>query len=109
QADHSRGSFFCSADHAIERVGALGVQNPNQVGAIIHRDLRLVIDRGKNVAVVRFVVLALDRKNRDAVVAHQAGGNVILGGKRVRCAQSDIGAAVAEADSEVPGFGGDVQ
>ncbi len=44
----------------------------NQVGAVVHRDLRLVIDRRQDVAVIRVVVLALDGEDGNVVIAHQA-------------------------------------
>ena len=45
QANDAGGGLFGSADHVVERVGALGVQNRDQVGAIVHGDVRLVVDR----------------------------------------------------------------
>src|SRR5207302_8310607 len=49
---------------------------------VIHGDVRLVIERSQDVAVVSVVVFALDGKNRDAVIAHQRRGHVILRGER---------------------------
>ena len=109
QANDAGRGLFGSADHAVERVGALGVQDRDQVGAIIHRDLRLVIDGRQDVAVIRVVVLALDGEDRNVVVAHQAGGNVVLRGQRIRGAQHHFGAAIAQADGQVRGLGGHVQ
>ena len=80
-----------------ERVVALGVQNGDQVGAVVHGDVRLVIERRHDVRVIGVVVLALDGEDGDAVVAHQAGRHVVLRGKRVGGAEHDIGAAVAQA------------
>ena len=84
QADHSGRGLFRSANHVFESVGALGVQDRHQVGAIVHRDVWLVIDRGQNVVVVGVVVLALDGVDGNVVVAYQAGRHVILGGQRIR-------------------------
>ena len=85
------------------------MQDRDQVGAIIHGDVRLVIDRGKDVAVIGVIVLAFDGEHRDAVIAHQGCGHIVLGRQRIRRAQRDIGAAVAQTDGEVRGLGGDVQ
>src|SRR5262249_35226092 len=52
QANHAGGGFFRTADDAFKDNGALGVQNADEVSTIIHRDLRLVIDRGENVLIV---------------------------------------------------------
>ena len=109
QADHAGGCFFRAADDAVEDIGALGVQDADEVGAVVHGDLRLVINRGDDVLIVGLVVLALDGEDRDVVVAHEAGGDVILGGERVGGAEHHVGAAVAQADGQVRGFGGDVQ
>ena len=88
---------------------ALGESNRHQVSAVIHRDVRLVIERRHDVRVVRVVVLALDGVNRDVVVANQAGGDVILGRQRVGSAKHYVGAAVAQRDRQVCRLGGDVQ
>ena len=109
QANHAGRGFFGAADHAFERVLALGVQQGHQVGAVVHGDLGLVVDGGQDVAVVGVVVLALDGEDRNIVIAHQAGGHVILRGQRIRGAQHNIGAAIPQADGEVRGLGGDVQ
>ena len=110
QADDAGGGFFGAADHVRRvRVGALGVKDGDQVGAVVHGDLRLVVERGHDVAVVGVVVLALDGEDGDVVVADQAGGHVILRGKRVGRAEHDVGAAVAQGDHEIRGFGGYVQ
>ncbi len=45
QADDAGGGLFGAADHAVERVFALGVQHDDQVGAVIHGDVRLVVER----------------------------------------------------------------
>ncbi len=109
QADDAGGGLFGAADDVRELGGALGVQNADQVGAVIHGDLRLVVERRHDVRVVSVVVLALDGEDGDVVVAHQAGGHVILGGERVGGAERDIGAAVAQGDHQIRGFGRDVQ
>jgi hypothetical protein len=84
QADDAGCGLFRSADDVFESIRPLGVQNRHQVGSIVHRDVRLVIDRGQNMVVVGVVVLALDGVNGNVVVAYQAGGHVILCGQRIR-------------------------
>ena len=84
---------------SVESVGALGVQDRDQVGAVVHGDVRLVVDGGQDVVVVGVVVLALDGEDGNVVVAHQAGGNVILRGERIRGAEHHVGAAIAQADA----------
>ena len=94
---------------SVERVGALGVQHGDQVGAVVHGDVGLVVDGGEDVVVVGVVVLALDGEDGNVVVADQAGGDVVLRGERVGGAEHHVGAAVAQADGEVRGLGSDVQ
>src|SRR5258707_10500229 len=101
QANHAGRGFFRAADHAFERVLALGVQQGNEVGAVVHGDVGPVVDGGENVAVVSVVVLALDGEDWNVVVTHQAGGDVILRGKRIRSAEHDVGSPILKADGEV--------
>ena len=97
------------ADDAVDHVGALGERDADEVSAVIHGDVRLVIERGHDVRVVGVVVLTLDREHGNVVVAHQASGHVVLRGERVGGAECDIGAAVAQRDHQVSGLGGHVQ
>src|SRR6266446_1275142 len=78
QPDHAGRGFFGASDHAFERVGALGVKDGDQVSAIVHSDVRLVIDGGEDVVVIGVVVLTLDGVDGNALIADEAGGNVIL-------------------------------
>ncbi len=109
QPDHAGGGLFGAADHAGNASWRLVCRHRHQVGAVVHGDLRLVIERRHDVRVIGVVVLALDGEDRNAVIAHQAGGNIILRGERVRGAQHHVGAAIAQADRQVRGLGGDVQ
>ena len=45
----------------------------------------------------------------NAVVLHQAGGHFVLRGERIRGAEHDVGAAVAQRDRQIGGLAGDVQ
>src|SRR5208337_1389669 len=60
QANHAGSGLFGAADDAFERVGALGVQDGDQIGSVVHGDVRLVVNGGDDVVVVSVVVLALD-------------------------------------------------
>ena len=87
----------------------LGVKNAHQVGAVIHGDVRLVIERRQNVVVVSVVVLAFDREHANAVIAHHAGRNIVLRRKRIRSAQHDIRTAIAKANGQICRLRGHVQ
>ena len=105
-------------DAAAERMAKMGVSEvsegavivdfskhyPGKTGkirAVIHGDVRFVIDRGHDVLVVRIVVLAFDGKHRNPLITHQAGGNIILSGERIRRAQDHIRAAIAQTNRQV--------
>ncbi len=83
QTDNAGSGLFRAGDDAVNDVLALGESGADQIGAVIHGDVRLVVERGKNVLVVRIVVFALDGKDTDAVVAHKRSGHVVLRRKRV--------------------------
>jgi len=85
------------------------LEDRDQVSAVVHGDVRAVLGGGNDVVVVGVVVLAFDGEDGDALVANQAGGDIVLGGKWVGGAEDHIGAAVAQANSQVGGLGGDVQ
>src|SRR5271165_3436414 len=109
QADDSRGGLFRAADDVLEEILALGVQDGYQIRTVVHGELRFVIESGHDVRIVAVVVLAFDRIDGNVVVANEGRGDVVLSGKRVRCAQHDIGAAIAQGDHEIRGFSGYVQ
>ena len=93
EPNHAGGRFFSRADQGLYQVGAVFENCRNQVGTIVHSDLRVVIERGLQVAVVGCIVFALDRKNRDFLIGHQRCRNIILGRERVRGGQHYIGTA----------------
>ena len=109
QADHTRGGLFRAADHTREQLAALFMQRADQVGAIIHRHLGLVIQRGADMPVVGDIVFAFDCEGGDLVMRNQAGRHIILGGKRVGCGQNDICATQVERIHQVGRLGGHMQ
>src|ERR1035441_6821084 len=109
EANDAGGGFLSAADDVGQQVLPLGVQNGDQVCAVVHSDLRLVIERRHDVGVIDVVIFSLDGVNGDVVIADQAGGHVVLRGKRVGSAKHDVGAAIAEGDHQIGRFGGDVQ
>ena len=73
--------------HVVEPVQGDEDHGADQVGAVVHRDVRLVLERRGDVPVVAVLVLALDGVDGDAEILDQAGGDVVLGGQRVGGAQ----------------------
>ena len=86
-----------------------GVQDADHVGAVVHRDLRLVVDRGLDVRVVGVVVLALDREDGDVVLVDERRGDVVLRRERVRRAEHDVRAAGLQRPHQVRGLGRHVE
>ena len=109
QANHAGGGFLGAADDVLEQIGALGEELGDQVGAVVHGDLRLVVERGVDVRVVGGVVLTLDGVGGDVVVLDERRGDFILRRERVRSAENHVGAAVTQSDGEIGRFAGDVQ
>ena len=70
QTDDTGGRLFSAADDLVQQLPPLLVQSGNEVGAVIHRDLRFVGQGGVNVAIVARIVLAADGEDGDAVSAH---------------------------------------
>ena len=81
----------------------------DEVGAVVHRDVRPVLQGGGDVAIVARLVLALDGVDGDAEVLHEAGGHVVLGRQRVGRDQHEVGAAGHQGAGQVGGLGRDVQ
>ena len=109
QADHAGRGLLGSADDLGELVGPLAVQDADHVGAVVHRDLRVLVADRVDVPVVGVVVLALDRVDLGAVAVDQRGGDVVLGRERVRRAERDVRAAGGQRADEVGRLGRDVQ
>ena len=98
-----------AADDVAELLAPGGVEDADHVGAVVHRQLRLVVDRGLDVLVVGVVVLALDREDGDVVLVDERRGDVVLGRERVGRAEHDVRAAGLERAHQVRGLGGHVQ
>src|SRR5438876_714802 len=95
QANYARGSFFRSGNYVRDEISPLGEQHGYQVRAVVHGELRLVLQRSAQVRVVSVVVLALDGKRWNVVVAIERSGDFVLSGERIGRAQHRIGATVA--------------
>ena len=93
----------------LNELGMLGEELSDEVGAVVHGDLRFVVDGRGDVRVVGGVVFAFDGVGGDAVVLDEGGGDFVLRGKRIRAAEDHVRAAVTQSDGEVGGFAGDVQ
>ncbi len=97
------------AEDVAELLPAMRMEDPDHVGAVVHRQLGLVVDGRLDVAVVGVVVLALDREDRDVELLDESGGDVVLGRERVRGAEHDVGAAGLQRPHQVRGLARHVQ
>ncbi len=68
-----------------------------------------MVDRRLDVAVVRVVVLALDREDADAVLVHERGRHVVLRRERVGRAEDDVRPTRGQRAGEVRRLGRHVQ
>src|SRR5215472_1030292 len=101
--------FFGACDDVADEILALGEERSDEVAAVVHGELRLVLERGLEMLVIGGVVLALDGEGGDIEVAIEGGGNFVLRGERVRGAKNGVGAGIAKGDHEVGGFTGHVK
>ncbi len=95
--------------HIVQALQGDEDERRNQVGAVIHGDMRLVLQGGDNVLVVGIVVLAADGVDGNAEVVDEAGSDVVLGAERIGGDQHEVSAASLEGAGEVGGLGGHVQ
>ena len=103
------GSFLGAPQHFADQLFPLRQDRRDQVGAVIHRDLGLVLQRGHYVAVVCLVVFALDRKNGNTILPDKGGRGVILSTERIRRAKTEPGPSVAQRDRQVRCFRGHME
>ena len=84
------------------------MQCGDDIGAVIDDHIRLVVERGHDVAMVGLGILALDREDRKALI-DQRRRHIVLRRKRIACAKNGISAAGLERQREVRGLGRDVR
>ncbi len=84
------------------------MQLPEQVGAVVHRDLRRARGNRGDVLVVGVDVLSVESVDVSAARG-QRDGNVVLGRERIRGAERHVGAARQERPDQVGGLARHVQ
>ena len=109
QADDAGCRLLRPAHDLAELVAPLLVQDADHVGAVVHRQLRPVVDRGLDVGVVRVVVLAADRVDGDPVLLHERRRDVVLRRQRIGGTEDDVGAPGVQRAGQVGGLRGHVQ
>ena len=109
EADHAGRRLLGAGDDVAELLAPRRVEDADHVGAVVHRQVRLVVDGGLDVRVVGVVVLALDREDGDVVRVDERRGDVVLRRERVRGDEHHVGAARLERACEVRRLRGDVE
>ena len=109
QAKDARRRLLRARDQRVEQLAARRMNDTDQVGTIVHRQLRAMIDGSHDVPVVRVIVFAVDRIDRDAVRANERSRYWILRREGIRCAQHDLGATRLDRAQQIGGLGSDVQ
>ena len=109
EPDHPGRRLLGTGDDVSELLSPVRVENADDVGAVVHGQVRPMVDGRLDVPIVGVVVLALDREDRDAVLLDEGRGDVVLCGQRVRCAEHDVRASGLESAREVRGLGRHVQ
>ena len=80
KTDHPGSGLLRSGNHVWDELGTLGQQHGDQVRAVVHGELRLVLQRRAQVRIVGVVILAFDGQSRNVVVAIQRSGDLVLRG-----------------------------
>ena len=83
QAGHAGRGLLGSAPNFRQLIFSIGVQGRDQIRAVVHRDLRPVIQRRGHVFVIGRVVLTFDGKDGNLMKPHQSRRNVVLRAQRV--------------------------
>jgi hypothetical protein len=109
QPDHAGGRLLRACQDLGQLLGPLCVQHADHVGAVVHGQVRVMVDCGLDVGVVRVVVLAVSGKHGDSVLGDESGRDVVLRRQRVRRAQHHFGAAGLQRAHQVRRLAGDVQ
>lgn len=81
----------------------------DEVGPVVHGDVRVELEGGRHVLVVSDRIFAVDGLDGRSVVGHEAGGDIVLRGQRVGRDQHNLGPAGLEGARQVGGLGGHVE
>src|SRR5262249_4883011 len=109
QTNHTGRCLFQAADNGRDEVGTCGMKSRNEITAVIHCHIRLVIKDSINMAIVGWLVLALNGKGGNAIHAHQGSGNLILGRKWVGSAEYEIRSTSLQGNRQIRRLSGNMQ
>ena len=109
QPDDTGGGLLGAAEHGVEAFASPSVEHRDQVGAVVHGEVRAMVERRADVGVVGVVVLALDGVGPDPVDVDQGRRDGVVGGQRVGGAERGVGAPRLQRDHQVRRLRRDVQ
>ena len=109
QPDHPCRRLLGAADDLLQQLAAVGVDHAHGIGAIIHRQVRVSVQRGVDMAVISVVVLALDREGLDAILMRHGRRRIVLRRERIGGADGHLRAARLQGERQVCRLGGHVQ
>ncbi len=109
QTDHAGGRLLGAGDDVAELLAPRRVEDADHVGAVVHGQVRLVVDGRLDVRVVGVVILTLDGEDGDVVLLDERRCDVVLSRQRIRGAQHDVGAARLQRPHQVRRLRRDVQ
>jgi hypothetical protein len=107
--DDAGGRLLHAAEDPTGEFAVLGVNHADEVGPVVHGEVRGMVERGDDVTVIGLVVFTSYGEDGDAEVLDEARGDVVLGGEGIGAAEDDASARGLEGAGEVGGLGGDVE
>jgi len=90
EADNAGRRLLRAADHILKQVFRFRVEHRDDIGAVVHGDVRLYEQRILHVTVVGLGVLALDRKDSDTGILDERCSHVVLRAERIRRAERNL-------------------
>ena len=105
EADDAGGGFFRAADHMLKQILPLGMDEGDDIGSVVHGDVRLVGDGRLDVLIVRLIIFAFDGEGRNAVMLDEGRRDFILCAEGIGGAEPDFGAAGLERLHQIGRFG----
>ncbi len=109
EPDHAGRRLLGAGDDLAEQLAPCRVEHADHVGAVVHREVRFVVNGRLDVGVVRVVVLALDGEHGHVVFGYQCRRDVVLRRQRVGRAEDDVRAARLQRPHQVRRLGRDVE
>jgi hypothetical protein len=85
------------------------VEHSDQVGAVVHDEVRVGCQDGLQVPLVGRKILTVPGLHGDLLIGDQRGADVVLGRERVGGAEGDLGAAGPQRAEQDCRLGGDVE